>query len=110
MQILIQDSERAPPTVSRLDGSSPQGRRSPPKLFTRILVDRHAVMHRANIDHIEDMVALALALGASRVEIVMCTWTRGIEELAARRRSAKQERCAGDGLRNLCDWHHGDRY
>ena len=26
-------------------------------------------MHRANIDHIENMVALALALGASRVEI-----------------------------------------
>ncbi len=29
----------------------------------------NAVMHRANIDHIEDMVALALELGASRVEI-----------------------------------------
>jgi MoaA/NifB/PqqE/SkfB family radical SAM enzyme len=29
----------------------------------------NAVMHRANIDHIEDMVALALALSASRVEI-----------------------------------------
>ena len=29
----------------------------------------NAVMHRANIDHIEDMVALALKLGASRVEI-----------------------------------------
>ena len=29
----------------------------------------NAVMHRANIDHIEDMVALALKLGAKRVEI-----------------------------------------
>ena len=26
-------------------------------------------MHRANIDHTQDMVALAIALGASRVEI-----------------------------------------
>jgi pyrroloquinoline quinone biosynthesis protein E len=29
----------------------------------------NAVMHRANIDHVDDMVALALALGAGRVEI-----------------------------------------
>src|SRR5437763_2703540 len=29
----------------------------------------NAVMHRANIDHVEDMVALALQLGAKRVEI-----------------------------------------
>src|SRR3954454_19200093 len=29
----------------------------------------NAVMHRANIDHVEDMVALALKLGAKRVEI-----------------------------------------
>lgn len=29
----------------------------------------NAVMHRANIDHIADMVDLALALGASRVEV-----------------------------------------
>ena len=29
----------------------------------------NAVMHRANIDHVADMVALALTLGASRVEI-----------------------------------------
>jgi pyrroloquinoline quinone biosynthesis protein E len=29
----------------------------------------NAVMHRANVDHVEDMVALALKLGAKRVEI-----------------------------------------
>src|SRR5437764_1931607 len=29
----------------------------------------NAVMHRANIDHVEDMVALALKLGAKRVDI-----------------------------------------
>ena len=29
----------------------------------------NAVMHRANIDHVDEMVALALRLGAKRVEI-----------------------------------------
>ena len=41
----------------------------------------NAVMHRANIDHIEDMVALALKLGASRVEIAHVAILRlGAEE------------------------------
>jgi len=35
----------------------------------KILLTVNAVIHRANIDRLEDMVALALTLGASRVEI-----------------------------------------
>jgi pyrroloquinoline quinone biosynthesis protein E len=71
VQISIQDNE--PGTADHIAGYKGAYAR---KRALAAEVVRHkvpltinAVMHRANIDHIEEMVALALELGASRVEI-----------------------------------------
>ena len=63
-------SRIAPTTSPATRAPSRASARSPPKSCDlKIPLTVNAVMHRANIDRIEDMVALALALGASRVEI-----------------------------------------
>jgi PqqA peptide cyclase len=71
VQISIQDSERA--SADRIAGYEGAFARkcalAAEVVHLKIPLTVNAVMHRANIDHIEDMVALALALGASRVEI-----------------------------------------
>src|SRR6478736_3826679 len=71
VQISIQDSE--PDSADHIAGYKGAYAR---KAALAAEVTRHgipltvnAVMHRANIDHVEDMVALALSLGAKRVEI-----------------------------------------
>ena len=71
LQISIQDSERA--SADHIAGYEGAFARkcalAAEVVHLKIPLTVNAVMHRANIDHIEVMVALALALGASRVEI-----------------------------------------
>ena len=65
VQISIQDSERA--SADRIAGYEGAFARkcalAAEVVHLKIPLTVNAVMHRANIDHIEDMVALALALG-----------------------------------------------
>ena len=71
VQISIQDSE--PDSADRIAGYRGAYARkhalAQEVVRLKIPLTINAVMHRANIDHVEDMVALALALGAKRVEI-----------------------------------------
>jgi PqqA peptide cyclase len=71
VQISIQDS--APSSADHIagyDGAFARKRALAAEVVAlKIPLTINVVVHRANIDRIEDMVALALALGASRVEI-----------------------------------------
>jgi PqqA peptide cyclase len=71
VQISIQDSE--PESADRIagyEGAFARKRALAAEVVNlKIPLTVNAVMHRANIDRIEEMVKLALTLGASRVEI-----------------------------------------
>ena len=71
MQISIQDNE--PGTADHIAGYKGAYARKQALAaeVTRLGIPLtvNAVMHRANIDHVDEMVALALTLGAKRVEI-----------------------------------------
>ena len=71
MQISIQDSEPASADhIAGYQGAFARKQALAAEVVRlKIPLTVNAVMHRANIDRIEDMVALALKLGASRVEI-----------------------------------------
>jgi pyrroloquinoline quinone biosynthesis protein E len=71
VQISIQDSE--PASADHIAGYNGAYARkaalADEVVRLKIPLTVNAVMHRANIDHVDDMVALALKLGAKRVEI-----------------------------------------
>jgi len=71
VQISIQDSEAASADhIAGYQGAFERKRALAAAVVARkVPLTVNAVMHRANIDHVADMVALALTLGASRVEI-----------------------------------------
>jgi len=71
VQISIQDSERASADhIAGYEGAFVRKRALAAEVVQlKIPLTVNAVMHRANIDRIGAMVDLALALGASRVEI-----------------------------------------
>jgi pyrroloquinoline quinone biosynthesis protein E len=71
VQISIQDSDAASADhISGYDGAFARKRALAEEVVRLALpLTVNAVMHRANIDHVSAMVDLALALGASRVEI-----------------------------------------
>jgi pyrroloquinoline quinone biosynthesis protein E len=71
VQISIQDSEaRSADHIAGYEGAFARKRALATEVVRHDLpLTVNAVMHRANIDHIEAMVDLALELGASRVEI-----------------------------------------
>jgi PqqA peptide cyclase len=71
VQISIQDSEEASADhIAGYQGAFARKRALACEVVDlKIPLTVNAVMHRANIDHLEAMVELALALGASRVEI-----------------------------------------
>src|SRR6202046_5200850 len=71
VQISIQDSEPASADhIAGYKGAFARKRALAAEVVgLKIPLTVNAVMHRANIDHIEEMVELALSLGASRVEI-----------------------------------------
>jgi PqqA peptide cyclase len=68
----------------------------------------NAVMHRANIEHIGDMVDLALALGASRVEIAHVQYYGwALKNRAALMPTEEQVRRAAGEVETLRKQHHG---
>jgi pyrroloquinoline quinone biosynthesis protein E len=71
VQISIQDSEQiSADRIAGYDGAFARKRAlAAEAVRLKIMLTVNVVVHRANIDGIADMVALALALGASRVEI-----------------------------------------
>ena len=71
VQISIQDSEpESADHIAGYKGAFARKRALAAEVVRlKIPLTVNAVMHRANIDHLEKMVALALKLGASRVEI-----------------------------------------
>ena len=71
MQISIQDSNAASADhIAGYDGALARKRALAAEVVRQKLpLTVNAVVHRANIDRIGDMVDLALAVGASRVEI-----------------------------------------
>ena len=71
VQISIQDSDAASADhIAGYDGAFARKRALAAEVVRhQLLLTVNAVVHRANIDRIGDMVDLALALGASRVEI-----------------------------------------
>ncbi len=71
VQVSIQDSvETSADHIAGYDGAFARKRAFAAEVVRRNLpLTVNAVMHRANIERIADMVDLALALGASRVEI-----------------------------------------
>ncbi len=71
MQISIQDSEASSADhIAGYDGAFARKRALAEEVVRLGLpLTVNAVIHRANIEHVADMVELALALGASRVEI-----------------------------------------
>jgi pyrroloquinoline quinone biosynthesis protein E len=71
VQISIQDSEESSSDlIAGYEGAYERKRAlSAEVVQLKVPLTVNAVIHRANIDHVEDMVALALKLGAGRVEI-----------------------------------------
>jgi pyrroloquinoline quinone biosynthesis protein E len=68
----------------------------------------NAVMHRANIAHVEDMVELALLLGASRVEIAHVQYYGwGLKNRTALMPSREQVDAAVAAVERLRKRHHG---
>jgi coenzyme PQQ biosynthesis enzyme PqqE len=110
VQISIQDSERA--SADRIAGYEGAFARkcalAAEVVHLKIPLTVNAVMHRANIDHIEDMVALALALGASRVEIAHVQYYGwALKNRAALMPSAEQVKRAAATVEELRHRHHG---
>ena len=110
VQISIQDSERA--SADRIAGYDGAFARkcalAAEVVHLKIPLTVNAVMHRANIDHIEDMVALALALGASRVEIAHVQYYGwALKNRAALMPSAEQVKRAAATVEELRHRHHG---
>jgi MoaA/NifB/PqqE/SkfB family radical SAM enzyme len=110
VQISIQDSERA--SADRIAGYEGAFARkcalAAEVVHLKIPLTVNAVMHRANIDHIEDMVALALALGASRVEIPHVQYYGwALKNRAALMPSAAQVKRAAATVEELRRRHHG---
>ena len=71
VQISIQDSDPGSADhIAGYEGAFARKRALAAEVVRlKVLLTVNAVMHRANIDRLADMVALALSLGASRVEI-----------------------------------------
>src|SRR6185437_3068257 len=110
VQISIQDSERA--SADRIAGYEGAFARkcalAAEVVHLKIPLTVNAVMHRANIDHIEDMVALALALGASRVEIAHVQYYGwALKNRAALMPSAEQVKRAAATVEELRHRHQG---
>src|SRR3984893_24479 len=71
VQISIQDHEPNPDDhIAGYEGAYERKRMLAAEVARhKIMLTVNAVMHRANIDHVTEMVELAIGLGASRVEI-----------------------------------------
>ena len=111
VQISIQDS--APQSADRIagyDGAFARKRALADSVVAlKIPLTVNVVVHRANIDRIEDMVALALGLGASRVEIAHVQYYGwALKNRAALMPSAEQVARSADAVERLRRRHHGE--
>jgi pyrroloquinoline quinone biosynthesis protein E len=108
VQISVQDSERA--SADRIAGYEGAFARkcalAAEVVHLKIPLTVNAVMHRANIDHIEDMVALALV--AIRVEIAHVQYYGwALKNRAALMPSAEQVKRAAATVEELRPRHRG---
>jgi PqqA peptide cyclase len=111
VQISIQDSEPASADrIAGYDGAFARKRALAAEVVAlKIPLTVNAVMHRANIDHLEDMVALALSLGASRVEIAHAQYYGwALKNRAALMPTAEQVKRAAAAVEQLRRKHHGE--
>ena len=111
VQISIQDSEPASADhIAGYEGAFARKRALAAEVVgLKLPLTINAVMHRANIDRVGDMVALALALGASRVEIAHAQYYGwALKNRAALMPSAEQVRHAAAAVEELRRRHHGE--
>ena len=111
VQISIQDSEPASADrIAGYEGAFARKRALAAEVVRlKLPLTVNAVMHRANIDRLEDMVALALSLGASRVEIAHAQYYGwALKNRAALMPSAEQVRRAAVAVEELRRRHHGE--
>jgi PqqA peptide cyclase len=111
VQISIQDSE--PQSADRIAGYAGAFARkralAAEVVRLKILLTVNAVMHRANIDRVGDMVALALSLGASRVEIAHAQYYGwALKNRAALMPTAEQVKRAAAAVEELRARHHAE--
>jgi pyrroloquinoline quinone biosynthesis protein E len=111
VQISIQDSEPASADhIAGYQGAFARKRALAAEVVAlKIPLTINAVMHRANIDRVEDMVALALSLGASRVEIAHAQYYGwALKNRAALMPTAEQVKRAVATVEDLRRQHHGE--
>jgi pyrroloquinoline quinone biosynthesis protein E len=111
VQISIQDSE--PKSADHIAGY--QGAFARKRALAAAVVDLkipltvNAVMHRANIDRVDEMVALALKLGATRVEIAHAQYYGwALKNRGALMPTAEQVEGAAAAVADLRARHHGE--
>jgi pyrroloquinoline quinone biosynthesis protein E len=110
VQISIQDSERSSADhIAGYDGAFARKRALATEVVRLALpLTVNAVMHRANIDHIGEMVDLALALGATRVEIAHVQYYGwALENRATLMPTREQVERAAALVEDLRKRHHG---
>jgi len=111
VQISIQDSE--PTSADRIagyEGAFARKRALAAEVVRlKIPLTINAVMHRANIGRLEDMVTLALSLGAGRVEIAHAQYYGwALKNRSALMPSAEQVRRAAAAVEELRARHHNE--
>jgi len=111
VQISIQDSDAASADhIAGYDGAFARKHALASEVVRlKLPLTVNAVMHRANIDRIENMVALALDLGASRVEIAHVQYYGwALENRAKLMPTAEQVERAAAAVETLRRRHHGE--
>ena len=111
VQISIQDSEPASADrIAGYEGAFDRKRTLAAEVVRlKIPLTINAVMHRANIGRLEDMVTLALSLGASRVEIAHAQYYGwALKNRSALMPSAEQVRRAAAAVEELRARHHSE--
>jgi len=111
VQISIQDSEPASADhIAGYQGAFARKRALAAEVVgLKIPLTVNAVMHRANIDRLEAMVALALSLGASRVEIAHAQYYGwALKNRAALMPTAEQVKRAAARVEELRSKHRGE--
>jgi PqqA peptide cyclase len=111
VQISIQDSvEKSADHIAGYQGAFARKRALATAVVDlKIPLTVNAVMHRANIDRLEAMVELALALGASRVEIAHAQYYGwALKNRSALMPTEEQVRRAAATVEELRRKHHGE--
>jgi pyrroloquinoline quinone biosynthesis protein E len=111
VQISIQDSEEASADhIAGYQGAFARKRALAAEVVDlKIPLTVNAVMHRANIDHLEAMVELALALGARRVEIAHAQYYGwALKNRSALMPTEQQVKRAAVTVEELRHKHHGE--